>query len=717
MADAIWAATAGQPAIGRAEHVAVGLPGDAGNVLILGGSSPATSEVYWPLGTEGVIAGHFRAVNGALVNYLANQGCTLTAFPNGQALAVGLMDTLVSGLNDGCALFYGGDNWNEGIASLATPRAEHTATLLPEGDVLVTGGRGNVANALDSCALFNGTTWSDTGTMAASRRGHTATLLADGTVLVVGGRDVDSAFVTAAEIYDPNTGLWAPTTGGLNTARYRHSAILMNDNRVLVVGGTDGFDNPLTSCEVYDPATGLFSPTGDLNIAWGANCSICLLTDSPGSVFAAGGAPSYSATDTSETYNPGTGLWTASATMIRARLGHSTTLLSDGTVLVVGGRPNGEGTPLRYAEIWTPPTPAPAPTIDSLAPAVGSTAGGEYIGINGTGFVDGCTVAFDGVPVEVWFGSDTYIEGLTVPHGAGVVDVTVTNPDAQAATLPASLTYVGAVDETGSRTFVAYDENGGPLPGLTDLAFTFYELADGTPVYGLDQPTFFEVGEGRYGFVPLASSGWCVIHCPGSIQAYHWFNLADVDEGFILYDMEGVPLEGASIGGMSFIQYRNEAGEPIGGDPPIISEVGGGLYSFPRTIGTRYIISTGATPEFVERQVLESTGGGGGGATPVVSNVTPAAGSPITAFTAISLDVTVSPGSFRLAELHVEFAGSKVFEVAHDGSDFGPMYRGSSNRRSTISHGYRYTLLRDGGWPSSPTMTPIAIDTTGTENA
>src|ERR1700730_7846194 len=88
-------------------------------------------------------------------------------------------------------------NWST-VTGMAVPRAYQTATLLPNGKVLVVGGRGLLAvsapweqarNAISSAELYDPTTrrWSSAGTLSTPRFGHTATLLTNGKVFVVGG--------------------------------------------------------------------------------------------------------------------------------------------------------------------------------------------------------------------------------------------------------------------------------------------------------------------------------------------------------------------------------------------------------------------------------------------------------------------------------------------------------------------------------------------------
>jgi hypothetical protein len=107
-------------------------------------------------------------------------------------------------------------------------------------------------------------TWSRTRHLITGRESHTATLLPDGKVLVAGGRGFNNSSVFAnAELYDPASGTWT-ATGSLVTARAGHTATLLPNGKVLVTGG-QGNGGTLASAELYDTSVsrlGNFSTRG-----------------------------------------------------------------------------------------------------------------------------------------------------------------------------------------------------------------------------------------------------------------------------------------------------------------------------------------------------------------------------------------------------------------------------------------------------------------------
>jgi hypothetical protein len=100
---------------------------------------------------------------------------------------------------------------------------------------------------------------------------------------------------------------------------------------------------------------------------------------------------------------------------------------------------------------------------------------------------------------------------------------------------------------------------------------------------------------------------------------------------------------------------------------------------------------------------------------PYITNVQPPTGSYITSQTPISFDVMDDQG-FRRIIVHASYPASLTEEVVHNGDAFGLRYTNISNVVSPITGGYSYTILRDGGWPQGPTITPYAFDYSGGEN-
>lgn len=122
--------------------------------------------------------------------------------------------------------------------------------------MLVAGGFSDfgLRRVVNSAELYNPDTgiWSITGNLNKGRAYHTATLTPDGKVLLAGGFvDFLNRATNSAELYDPATGLWTDSAA-LNAGRRFHTATLLPNGKILVAAGNDGA-NPLSSAELYVP--------------------------------------------------------------------------------------------------------------------------------------------------------------------------------------------------------------------------------------------------------------------------------------------------------------------------------------------------------------------------------------------------------------------------------------------------------------------------------
>ena len=244
--------------------------------------------------------------------------------------------------------------------SLNVPRSGHSATLLPDGRVLVAGGVDAAFAALASAELFDPATgrWTLTGSLLAARSVHTATLLPGGNVLVVGGDSIDAppqrlGLGGSAELYDPISGSWSPT-GSLNTPRSAFTATLLATGKVLVAGGVGDSDEPLDSAELYDPATGTWSVTGNLVAPRFFHTATPLLDGRI--LVVAGWNDDFFQTVTSavELYDPQAGSWSSAEGLDKGRVFHTATRLRDGRVVVAGGYESNAPVSFDTAELFDP---------------------------------------------------------------------------------------------------------------------------------------------------------------------------------------------------------------------------------------------------------------------------------------------------------------------------------------------------------------------------
>lgn len=97
------------------------------------------------------------------------------------------------------------------------------------------------------------------------------------------------------------------------------------------------------------------------------------------------------------------------------------------------------------------PQAAAFPTLTALSPPSGSVAGGASVTLTGTGFVSGATATFGTAATTVSVISPTVATATVPAHASGVVDVTITNADMQAATLTVGYTYGNVTTLPGAK--------------------------------------------------------------------------------------------------------------------------------------------------------------------------------------------------------------------------------------------------------------------------
>lgn len=251
------------------------------------------------------------------------------------------------------------------VGSLNVVRARHTATLLPNGQVLVVGGTDN-NTVFASAELFNPTTqqWGMLPTgLTHARVGHTATPFPNGQVLVVGGQNLDSGALDSVELFNPVTQEWIPLESVRTGTRFAHTSTLLPNGQVLVAGGKDQRGNFIQPIVLIDPVSQQWIPLLGPNEPREDHTATLL---GNGQVLVAGGdsnpGEGVQAISSAELFDPTTKQWTKLDGLLKSltdrRASHTATLLPNGQVLVVGGVDaiNRTLQPLASAELFNPTT-------------------------------------------------------------------------------------------------------------------------------------------------------------------------------------------------------------------------------------------------------------------------------------------------------------------------------------------------------------------------
>jgi hypothetical protein len=350
--------------------------GGTGNILTQHNLATIATggSVFYPLPPLAAINQAIPMAAPSPLNMFASSGtATMTAqrydtagamMPNGQYL-VGGGSNGTSPYLTSIDLYNSSNNTFETPApapTLSISRANETATLLPNGKVLIAGGEVDANDTANSWTpttdIYDPSTGKITPgpTMNAAREGATATLLPNGEVLIAGGRDM-AGTVTSADLYDPAAGTTGSisTTGPLNQGRYDATATLLPNGNVLIAGGFANVvqSGPLASSEIYNVASGTFSIGPSMNYFRGGARATLLPN---GMVLIAGGegglVPPPTAQDTvtpeanvagaplntAELYDPTTNKFTVvSNNMSSPRKFQVQALLPNGNVLIAGG--------------------------------------------------------------------------------------------------------------------------------------------------------------------------------------------------------------------------------------------------------------------------------------------------------------------------------------------------------------------------------------------
>jgi len=279
--------------IGRDGASAALLPD--GRVLVVGGwegrccEEPESAEIYDPASnawSEAAVPAELRGVE------------TLTALSGGHVLLVGTFGPHSYGALSVGARMYdpASGEWTTVAAPHAERQRDAAAILLANGDVLLLGGAKLEATPPPVRTLTTPfatveeydpitNTWTDRAPLFIPRANHTASLLANGQVFVTGGWSGPSGAslgpfetVSSSEIYEPATNTWRPTAP-MRFARYEHTATVLGSGNVLVAGGPAcspetgiaclGFGEPpasgdccaASSAEIYEPAADRWTST------------------------------------------------------------------------------------------------------------------------------------------------------------------------------------------------------------------------------------------------------------------------------------------------------------------------------------------------------------------------------------------------------------------------------------------------------------------------
>lgn len=464
LAIMIWSATGFAGSIETSPRMKVGRYGaqattlSSGKVLITGGNSYHSSSYpdaeIWDPATK-----TFTAVAALMAHPRAGHTAIL--------------------LNDGTVFLFGGSYASPGAeifdpaaqsftavstAALPPTQSYHTATKLTDGRILIVFA-GSAAGIYDPVA----NTFTATANAPQYRYdSFTATLLCDGSVLLAGSG------TRTAEIFSPSTGAFTPITMPMLQSRSYHTATRLSCSEVLFIGGT--YQYPPTS-EIYNTASQTFTSVTGPNSQRSGH--VAALLDSGDVLVVGGGGYGIelfgAATRTFVTENlafySSLLYQRGIAVALYQSAGNCSSCSAGHKVLMAGGGSTCDGSIYASNEtlVYVPTNmSAPPPSISSVTPATAWTGGGTTVTITGANFQQGATAA----GLSVTSTTATQIVGTTHASDAQAATITVTNPDAQAASLANSFSYVFKP---------AGDANGDAAVTVGDVFYLINHLFAGGP--------------------------------------------------------------------------------------------------------------------------------------------------------------------------------------------------------------------------------------------
>ncbi len=304
----------------RTAHTATLL--EDGRVLILGYNNDQ-AEIYDPVSNTISLAGN--------TIYSHQQGFTATLLNDRKVLIVGGIFA-----QQQAELFNPQTNTFEATGNLNHVHSFHTATLLPDGRVLIAGGQDQqIIQTHSVCEIYDPSTgtFTLTDTLKDHRSSHESILLPNGKILISGGIQTTSPgfgiTLNSCELYNPINGTFSYTQNLLQP-REGHEITLLKNEKVLVTGGA----YYESAGEIFDPQTETWTLTGQMTVQRRSYHTATRIYN--GKVLLAGGNISY-ITAKAELYDPSTNSFSEIDSMITARQQHTATLLHDGSVFVTGG--------------------------------------------------------------------------------------------------------------------------------------------------------------------------------------------------------------------------------------------------------------------------------------------------------------------------------------------------------------------------------------------